>query len=65
MLHTAKKRDSIENIQDWRAILKVVREEPKLYLLWDDYITENPNIGELEFHVILDSVDELAKQLDF
>lgn len=64
VLHTAKKRDSVQDIEDWYAIIKDIREEPQLYLLWDNYISENKYIGELEFHVVLDTVEELAKLLN-
>ena len=62
--HTAKKRESVEDIRDWRDILKDIREEPQLYLLWDNYAANNSYIGELEFHTVLDTVEEIAKLLD-
>lgn len=64
VLHTAKKRDSIQDIEDWRDIIKDIRKEPQMYLLWDNYIAENKYIGELEFHIVLDTVEEVAKLLD-
>lgn len=64
VLHTAKKRDSIQDIEDWRDIIKDIREEPQMYLLWDNYIAENKYIGELEFYIVLDTVEEVAKLLD-
>lgn len=64
VLHTAEKRGSVQDMRDWRDILKDVREEPQMYLLWDNYIAENKYIGELEFHEALDTVDEVAKLLD-
>ena len=65
VLHTAKKRDSVQDIEDWRDIIKDIREEPQMYLLWDNYVAENKYIRELEFHVVLDTVEEVAKLLDF
>lgn len=35
-----------------------------MYLLWDNYVSENKYIGELEFHVVLDTVEEVAKLLN-
>lgn len=64
VLHTAKKRDSVQDIEDWRDIIKDIREEPQMYLLWDNYVSENKYIGELEFHVVLDTVEEVAKLLN-
>ena len=64
VLHTAKKRDSVQDIEDCRDIIKEIREEPHMYLLWDNYISENKYIGELEFHVVLDTVEEVANLLN-
>ena len=65
VLHTAQKRDSVEDIMDWKDILKDIREEPQLYLLWDNYVADNKYIGDLKFHEVLDTVDEIANALDF
>ena len=65
MLHTAQKRESVEDIKDWKDILKDLREEPQIYLLWDNYISENRYIGNLEFHVVLDTLEEVAEALNF
>ena len=65
VLHTAKKRDSVRDIEDWKDIVKDIREEPQMYLLWDNYGAENKYIGDLEFHVVLDTVEDVAKLLDF
>lgn len=64
VLHTAQKRDSVEDIMDWKDILKDIREEPQLYLLWDNYVADNKYIGELKFHEVLDTVDEIANALN-
>ncbi|MBO5323982.1 MAG: nucleotidyl transferase AbiEii/AbiGii toxin family protein [Oscillospiraceae bacterium] len=64
VLHTAQKRDSVEDIHDWKDILKEIREEPHLYLLWDRYVADNKYIGELSFHEVLDTVDEVAALLN-
>lgn len=65
VIHTAQKRGSVEDIRDWKAIIKDIREEPQMYLLWDKYIVENKYIGELKFHQVLDTVDEVANLLAF
>lgn len=64
VLHTAQKRDSVQDMNDWKDILKDIREETKMYLLWDNYIAENKYIGDLEFHIVLDTVEEVARLLD-
>lgn len=65
LIHTAEKRNSIEYIKDWRDILKDIREEPVMYKMWENYISENQYVGELTFSEVLDNVDEIAILLDF
>ena len=48
-----------------KDILKEIREEPQLYTLWRNYVAENKYAEGLEFHVILDIVDEIAEMLNF
>lgn len=64
VLHTAQKRDSVDDIHDWKDIMTDIREEPVLYQLWDNYVADNKYIGELAFHEVLDTVEEVAKLLD-
>lgn len=64
VIHTAGKRNSLEELHDWRAILKDIREEPQLYLLWDNYTKENKYIGDLEFNVVLDTLEEVAELIN-
>lgn len=64
VLHTAEKRGSLEDIHDWREILKDIREEPTMYLLWERYVADNPYIKGLEFYKVLDTVDEIAALLN-
>lgn len=62
---TAEKRGSLEDLHDWKEILKDVREEPQLYSLWRNYAKENMYAADLEFSTVLDTVDEIAEELDF
>lgn len=64
VLHTAQKRDSVDDIHDWKDIMTDIREEPVLYQLWDNYVADNKYIGALAFHEVLDTVEEVAKLLD-
>lgn len=64
VLHTAQKRDSVQDMNDWKDILKDIREEPQMYLLWDNYVAENKYIGDLDFHIVLDTVEEVAKLIN-
>jgi len=64
VLHTAQKRNSIQDIEDWKEIIRDIREEPQLYLLWDNYINENKYIGDLKFHIVIDTLEEIAHLLN-
>lgn len=64
VLHTAQKRDSVDDIRDWKDIMTDIRKEPALYRLWDNYVADNKYISELTFHEVLDTVDEVAKLID-
>lgn len=64
VLHTAQKRDSVDDICDWKDIMADIRKEPALYRLWDNYVADNKYISELAFHEVLDTVDEVAKLID-
>lgn len=65
VLHTAQKRDSVDDIHDGKDIIAEIREEPAMYQLWKNYIADNKYIGELFFQDVLNTVDEVAKLLDF
>lgn len=64
VLLTAKKRGSLDDIRDWKEILKDVREEPRLYFIWDRYLTDNSYIGNLEFYKTLEVIEEIAEKLE-
>ena len=65
VLHTAEKRNSVQDIKEWQDIIKDIREDSQMYLLWDNYAFENKYIGALRFCVVLDTVEEIAKLLSF
>lgn len=44
--------------------MRDMRQETALYSLWKNYAVENSYAEGLEFHVLLDTVEEIAKQLD-
>lgn len=63
VLHTAEKRTSMDDIRDWKEILVDIRQEPQMQRLWSNYTADNPYIGELTFDEILNTVEEIAKDL--
>lgn len=64
VLHTAKKRESTEDMQDRREIIQDIRNEPQMNLLWSNYVADNKYIGDLQFSEVLDTVNEIAELLD-
>nr|WP_275443709.1 nucleotidyl transferase AbiEii/AbiGii toxin family protein [Petralouisia muris] len=62
--HTAVKRESMDMLKDWKDIMRDMREETALYSLWRNYAAENSYAEGLEFHVLLDTVEEIAKLID-
>jgi len=65
VLHTARKRGSLEEINDWKEVLHDIREEPILNQLWKNYTSENSYASKLAFPEVLDTVDEIASGLNF
>ncbi len=60
VLHTAKKRDSVKDIEDWQEIIADIKNEPLMQSLWDNYVAENQYIGGLSFEEVLKTVEEVA-----
>ena len=65
VLDTARKRGSLEEINDWKEVLHDIREEPILNQLWKNYTSENSYASKLAFSEVLDTVDEIASGLNF
>ncbi len=63
--HTAQKRESLEDLHDWKEIMQDIREEPQLYSLWRNYVSDNSYVSGIEFSEVLDTVDKLAEDLAF
>lgn len=60
VLHTAKKRDSVKDIEDWQEIIADIKTEPLMQSLWDNYVAENQYIVELSFEEVLKTVEKVA-----
>ena len=61
--HTAKKRGSDRELEDWAEIVQDIREEPALVSLWHNYAVENPYIGKLQFSEVVDTVEHIGRLL--
>lgn len=62
--HTAQKRDSLELMSEWEEIVHDIREEPALHQLWQNYITEHSYAIGLSFSEVVDTIEEIAKQIN-
>lgn len=60
VMHTAKKRNSIKDIEEWREILDDIKNEPIMQKFWNNYISENQYVGELSFEEVLKTVEKVA-----
>lgn len=60
VLHTAKKRNSVKDIEDWQEIIADIKNEPLMRSLWDNYVAENQYIVELSFEEVLKTVEKVA-----
>ena len=38
VFHTANKRDSIQDIEEWKSIIQDIRDEAQMYLIWNNYV---------------------------
>lgn len=63
VLHTAEKRESLEEIYDWKEILKDISEEPELHKLWEKYAENNSYAEEYSFDDVLETVEEISLKL--
>ena len=60
---TSIKRESLETIQDYKEIIRDIREDAYLNSLWDVYINENKYIGELDFNKVVDVIGIISKKI--
>lgn len=64
VIHTAKKRGSLQEMSDWEEIIEELRKDTFILRLWKQYVDENKYIGELTFENILNSVEKVAQILN-
>ena len=63
--HTAKKRGSMQDMHDWKEIIKDIRTEQQLSHLWEKYCEENQYAAGITFNEVVDTVDKVAQRLNF
>ena len=63
VLHTAEKRDSMKDMEQWQEILDDIKAEPLMYSIWSHYVAENQYVGQLSFEEVLKTTEEIAEML--
>jgi hypothetical protein len=63
VIQTARKRGSLEDLQDWEEIVQDIRSEAALQQLWKNYIQENRFAAELTFSEVVDTVEAIGRLL--
>lgn len=61
--HTAQKRDSLDEMAEWKDILEDIRHEPSMAGLWKNYVKDNPYVGEITFDEVLKTVEAVGNLL--
>ena len=64
IIHTAKKRNSLNDIIDRKNILHDIRKESSLEKLWGNYTADNRYASDLTFAEVVDTVEEVSHILD-
>lgn len=62
--HTAKKRESLQEMSEWQEIIEDLRKDTFILRLWEQYVEENKYIGELSFAEVMNSVEKVAQILN-
>ncbi len=62
--HTARKRDSLEEIRDWKEIAQEIRQESALIRLWDNYTRDNDYAAIFQFDEVVDTIEAVGTMLD-
>lgn len=60
ILHTAEKRDSLDDMKDWKDIIQDIREEENLRSLWRNYQSDNTYAAGISFDQAIDIVEEIG-----
>lgn len=63
--HTARKRESINDMKDWRNVIEDIRKEEALHRLWNVYTLNNSYAAALSFEDVVATVEEIAIMINF
>ena len=65
LLHTAKKRGSLQALEHWQDIIEDIRSSNIMHRVWDSYIVDTPYAKDVSFEDTLSSIDLLMKDSGF
>lgn len=61
---TSAKRESLDELADWREICDEMRTDPALLELWNQYQNDNTYAGSLEFATTIDSIVSMGNRME-
>lgn len=62
---TAKKRESLETMSEWKEIIEDMKKEPALKALWNNYCENNTYAAEISYEKIMEITFQIAGLLGF
>ena len=62
--HTARKRNSLQLMNEWEEIITDIRNDDTLRILWTNYITENTYASDLSFDDVVGAVEEIGNLIN-
>lgn len=57
---TAKKRESLETMSEWKEIIEDMKKEPALNALWNNYCENNTYAAEISYEKIMEITFQIA-----
>lgn len=61
--NTSKKRESLVDLADYKEILVVITSDDYLKQRWQNYLQDNPYVGEIELEATLDVLTEIFQKI--
>lgn len=62
---TAKKRESLQTMLEWKEIIKDMREDTALKVLWNNYCVNNTYAEEVSYEDVMEILLRIAELLEF
>lgn len=57
---TSLKRNTIDEMNDWKEIIEDIKNEKSLFDIWNTYIQENPFASHIRFEETIESLEKIA-----